>query len=99
MMRMIAVLLVLFIVMVALLFGLLNAGTVTLDYYWGQWQLPLSWLLLLTLVAGMMIGVLLGLLRVIRLQLQLRGLRRQLRDVPDAGANNTAADRPGTERQ
>lgn len=69
-------LIVLFIL--GLIFAGLNAGLVTVNYYWGTERLPLSLLAILSFVLGGLLGLLTALITYIKLKYVNRRLRHRL---------------------
>lgn len=57
MLRFLKLLLVLFVVLVAASFTLLNDQSVVLNYYLGQRELPLAWVIFISLSAGWVLGI------------------------------------------
>ena len=72
----------LFLLIVLAVFGLsfaaLNADPVSLNYYFGYRDIPLSMVVVLSLAAGAAVGVLVSIGMILRLKQQLGGLRRRL---------------------
>jgi lipopolysaccharide assembly protein A len=63
---------------VLLLFSLQNADTVPVKFYgWFRWEMPLVFLLLIAFAAGLLTGLLAGVVRTARLKRQLNRLRRE----------------------
>lgn len=90
-----ALTLVLLVVLLAigLFLGGRNAQPVTLDYYFGAFELSLAVALILSLLAGIILGslaVYLG--TVVRLQSRNRRLRRELSSHAEPGADRLLAD-------
>ena len=81
-MRLGVVVLVLLFAAFGAVFGALNADPVAFDVYFTRFELPRGAAVLLALLAGWIAGGLaVWLLRVPRLQRELRGARRQLREA------------------
>ncbi|SRR5690554_3109609 len=76
--RLLGLLFALLIIGFGLSFALLNAAPVTLDYYLGVADLPLSLALALALVLGALLGLLAATGMVVREKRQAARLRRQL---------------------
>lgn len=78
-------LLALFLVVLCLLlfgFAIKNAEPVALHYYLDfRWEAPLSLMLLVSFLAGMVIGILLCLQPIIRLRKRILALMRELRTL------------------
>jgi putative membrane protein len=79
MVRLLGFLLLLVLVVLGLSFAVLNAEPVALNYYFGYRDIPLSMIVVLSLVAGALIGVLVSLGMILRLKQQAARLRRKLR--------------------
>lgn len=62
-----------------LFFGLLNAEPVRVDYYFGARELPLSLILVITLLAGAVCGVLAALGLIVRKNREIGRLRKELK--------------------
>jgi putative membrane protein len=61
-------------------FAVKNSDPVTVSYYFGaQWRAPLVFVLLLTLCAGVVLGILAGLGQVFRQRREIAELKRELR--------------------
>jgi putative membrane protein len=76
--RLIGFLLVLFLTILGLSFAVLNADPVPLNYYFGSRDIPLSMVVVLSLAAGALIGVLVSITVILRLKQQAVQLRRKL---------------------
>lgn len=59
-------------------FAVLNAGPVSLNYYFGHREIPLSMVVVLSVAVGALIGALVSMGMILRLKQQLAGLRRKL---------------------
>ena len=64
------------VALLALAFALLNAQTVKFDYYFGQWELPLSLLLAVAMTSGAALGVMASLGIAIRAKRESTALRK-----------------------
>lgn len=81
-MRLGVVALILLFAALGAVFGALNADRVAFDVYFTDFQLPKGAAVLAALLLGWIAGgVVIWLLRVLRLQRELRAARRQLRDL------------------
>ena len=78
-MRLLKLLLILVIILLGGAFALMNAEPVSLNYYFGSRQLPLSVLLVGAVIVGALLGALAGYVRAAQLQHKITGLRRELR--------------------
>lgn len=67
-MRLIKLLIILVLIIVGAAFAVHNGGTVTLNYYFGSYSMPLSLLLIGTLSIGALIGMLSALGSILRLK-------------------------------
>ena len=74
-------LLLLALVVLGLSFAVLNSEPVALNYYFGHRDIPLSMIVVVSLVAGAVIGVLVSAGMIIRLKAQTGVLRRKLRNA------------------
>ncbi len=77
--RLVGFLFVLLVLVFGLFFGLLNADPVQVNYYFGSRELPLSFVLVLMLVAGAIAGAFAGLGMVLRTKREVHRLRREIR--------------------
>lgn len=64
------------VALLAMVFALLNAETVHFNYYFGQWELPLSLLMAITTVFGAALGVLASLTMVFKAKRQTAAQRK-----------------------
>ncbi len=76
--RLLGFLLLICLVVLGLSFAVLNAEPVSLNYYFGYRDIPLSMIVVLSLAAGALIGVLVSLGMILRLKQQAGRLRRKL---------------------
>lgn len=74
MLRFLKLLMVLFVVLVAASFTLLNDQSVVLNYYLGEQNMPLAWVIFFSLTAGWLLGL-------ISVTGWIVGLRWRLRDA------------------
>lgn len=79
MVRLLGFLLLVILVVLGLSFAVLNSQAVALNYYFGSRDIPLSMVVVVTLAAGAVTGVLVSLGTIIRLKQQAGSLRRRLR--------------------
>ena len=75
------IIVVLVLVVLGLSFAVLNAQSVSLNYYFGYRDIPLSMIVVLSLAAGAVIGVLVSAGLILRMKTQTRQLRRKLRNA------------------
>lgn len=80
-MRIFSYLIILILVIVGVTFAILNADSVTVHYYIGIKQLPLSLLILCSFAVGIIIGLLVMGWLVLRLKIKNRSLRKRLNNV------------------
>ncbi len=73
--------LLIFAVLIAIgaAFALNNGGSVTLSYYFGSQEMPLSLLLIFTLIVGAIIGMLSATVTILRLKRESASLRRKVK--------------------
>jgi lipopolysaccharide assembly protein A len=76
--RLFRFLLLVILVVLGLSFAVLNAEPVSLNYYIASRDVPLSLIMVLSLAAGALIGVLVSAGMILRLKQQTANLRRQL---------------------
>jgi len=77
-MRVLYTVFLLLIVLIGLSFAMENSHSVEFHYYVGSVQTPLAWLLVLTLLAGAVLGMIASLGVILRLRAELRRLRKQV---------------------
>ena len=78
MVRLLGFLLLVVLVVLGLSFAVLNAEPVSLNYYFGYRDIPLSMIVVLSLAAGATIGVLVSMGMILRLKQQAARLRKKL---------------------
>ncbi|MDX9741459.1 MAG: LapA family protein [Gammaproteobacteria bacterium] len=81
--RIFGLIVTLLVLVFGLFFGLLNADPVTVNYYFGTSILPLSLVLVFTLLFGAVCGVLAALGHIFRLRRELHRLRREQRHADE----------------
>ncbi len=79
--RLLGFLFLVVLVVLGLSFAVLNAQSVSLNYYFGYREIPLSMIVVLSLAAGAVIGVLVSAGLILRMKAQTRQLRRKLRNA------------------
>ena len=79
--RLLGFLFLVVLVVLGLSFAVLNAKSVSLNYYFGYREIPLSMIVVLSLAAGAVIGVLVSAGLILRMKTQTRQLRRKLRNA------------------
>jgi len=89
MVRLFGFLLLIVLVVLGLSFAVLNADPVPLNYYFGYRDIPLSMIVVLSLAAGAVIGVLVSLGMILRLKQQAARLRRKLQRAEKAAEQLT----------
>ncbi len=77
-MRIVLIILVVLIVLLGLVFTVLNAEPVTVDYYYGTVTIPLAMVIVLATAAGALLEQLAGVGPVLRQRRQVVRLRRQV---------------------
>jgi putative membrane protein len=77
--RLLGFLLLVILVVLGLSFAVLNSQSVALNYYFGVRDIPLSMIVVVSLVAGAVTGILVSLGTIVRLKQQAGSLRRRLR--------------------
>ena len=77
-MRILTFVIILVILFFGISFAVLNAEVVSINYYFGIAHLPLSLLLIITLIVGVLFGLGAGLIMVFRAKLENRKLHKQL---------------------
>lgn len=85
--RVLGLLFLLLVLIFGLYFGLLNAEPVTVNYYFGSRTLPLSFVLVVMLVVGAVLGAIAGLGHSFRLRRDIHRLRRENRIAEQELAN------------
>ena len=84
MLRLIGFLLVILLIVLGLSFAVLNADPVSLNYYFGSRDIPLSMIVVLSLATGSLIGVLVSMAIILKLKQQAAQLRRKLQHAEQA---------------
>jgi lipopolysaccharide assembly protein A len=79
--RLLGFLFLVVLIVLGLSFAVLNAQVVSLNYYFGYRDIPLSMVVVLSLAAGAVIGVLVSAGLILRMKAQARQLRRKLRNA------------------
>ena len=79
--RLLGFLFLVVLVVLGLSFAVLNAQSVSLNYYFGYREIPLSMIVVLSLAAGAVIGVLVSAALILRMKAQNSQLRRKLRNA------------------
>ena len=79
--RLLGFLFLVVLVVLGLSFAVLNDQLVSLNYYFGYREIPLSMIVVLSLAAGAVIGVLVSAGLILRMKAQTRQLRRKLRNA------------------
>ncbi len=77
--RVLGFFLILLVLVFGLFFGLLNAESVHINYFFGSRDLPLSFVLVMMLIIGALAGALAGLGLVFRVKREVYRLRREIR--------------------
>ncbi len=80
-MKIFSYIVVLFLIVLGISFAILNAGQVSIHYYIGVSHLPLSLLLVFSFGIGLIIGLLLTGVVILRLKAQKRSLKKRLKVV------------------
>ncbi len=80
-MRIISYFILLLLLILGISFAVLNAETVTLNYYIGQKHFPLSLLLVLTFTLGCLLGVIVGIGMYLRMKSQNFKLKSRIKIV------------------
>lgn len=75
-MRLFSILILSLTALIGISFAVLNAQPVLVNYYFGTQTIPLSLLLLMVLILGILIGLFSLYPRIVRLKLEVRRLRR-----------------------
>jgi len=85
--RIIGYIFLLVILLLVLFFTLLNADAVRIDYHFGVIERPLSLVLLVTMLAGAMLGIVASLGIIIRHRHELARLKRQVKNTETEVSN------------
>lgn len=80
-MRIVTLVVMIAVVLMGVTFAILNAEQVQVDYYFSAISLPLSLLMVMVLGLGMLLGLLMSLLRMLRLSAENRRLKSKMRLV------------------
>jgi len=79
--RFISIVVIILILLLVLLFTLLNAEPVSLNYYLGQVEQPLALILVVTFVAGALIGLLSSIVVILSSRHEVSKLRRHIKQT------------------
>ena len=79
--RLISIIFIILIVLLVLLFTTLNAAPVSLNYYLGEIEQPLALILVITFVAGAIIGLLSSVLVILSSRHEVSKLRKQIKQT------------------
>lgn len=85
--RIIGLVFFLIVLVFGLFFGLLNADPVPVDYYLGTREVPLSLVVVITLLFGALLGALAGLGLVLKMKRETSRLRKEIK-VTEKELNN-----------
>lgn len=77
-MRIVSLFFILVIVIFGMTFATLNSDSVTINYYVGQYSLPLSLLLVLVFAAGCLVGMTAGLWLLVKSKIQCHRMQHRL---------------------
>ena len=77
-MKIFSIIFIILVVLLGVTFSLLNGELVLVKYYIGEKQLPLSFVLIISLLIGVIIGLVGSLFNIIGLKLDNRALRKKL---------------------
>lgn len=80
-MRVVEYILFLFLFLLALTFALLNSEPVTINYYLGASQLPLSMALVITLITGCLLGMFSAVMLYLKVKFENKRLRSRVKVV------------------
>jgi putative membrane protein len=89
-MRLIKLFIIILIIILGAVFAVLNADPVEINYYFGRQEIPLSLILTIALGLGVVLGVLVGMVRVLGLKRELHSLKRRSQMVSEE-VNNLRA--------
>ena len=89
MLRLVNILLLITLIVLGLSFAVLNADPVTLNYYFGNKQIPLSMIVVVALATGAVIGVLVSMGILLRQKQQIFQIRRQLKQAEKSTASTS----------
>jgi lipopolysaccharide assembly protein A len=86
-MRLVKLLIILVLIIIGAAFAVRNGETVTLNYYFGSWDMPLSLLLIGTLIVGAIIGMFSAVGTILRLKRENAVLRHKAKVVSEEVEN------------
>lgn len=87
MLRLLNILLLIALIVLGLTFAVLNSDPVSLNYYFGFREVPLSMIVVIALATGAVIGVLVSMGILLRQKQQTFRLRRQLKQAEKSAAS------------
>lgn len=77
-MRILGLIIILILILLGVSFAILNSEVVHVNYYFGMNNMPLSLLLVGTLIVGILLGWIVMILKVLRIRLENRRLRKRI---------------------
>ncbi len=77
--RVIGLIFILVVLVFGLTFGIMNAESVQIDYYFGIGQMPLSLILVIAFVVGALFGAVVNVGMILKLKRQIFKLRKEVR--------------------
>ena len=78
MLRLVSFIVLLFVLIIGIYFGLLNADPVSVNYYFGTYEMPLSLLLVATLLIGALLGAVASIGIIFRMRKRISNLKREV---------------------
>ncbi len=78
MLRLVSFIVLLFVLIIGIYFGLLNADPVSVNYYFGAYEMPLSLLLVATLLTGALLGAVASIGIIFRMRKRISNLKREV---------------------
>jgi len=77
--RLISFVILLFILIVGIYFGLLNAEPVTINYYFGSYDMPLSLVMVVSVLLGALLGAVASIGIVFKMRKRINRLKKEMR--------------------
>ncbi|HFD91849.1 MAG TPA: LapA family protein [Gammaproteobacteria bacterium] len=88
--RLITSIILLLVLVVGIYFGLLNAEKVTINYYFGSYELPLSLVMVISVLVGALLGAIASIGIVFRMRKRISRLKREVGERQRELANTRA---------
>ena len=88
--RLISFVILLVILIIGIYFGLLNAEPVTINYYFGSYEVPLSLVMVVAVLLGALLGAIASIGIVLKMRKRINHLKKEMRAQQRDLANSRA---------